>query len=121
MSRERLANAFDKAAEAMAELVLELRASDSPSREAAAQEAGSAPPAPAARAAGAVPPAPAASALGKCPIHDVAWTVKQAGISKNGKPYPAFWKCSERDEDGYCKERPTAAWANSHPIQMVAA
>lgn len=69
MSRERLAQAFDKAAEAMVELALEIRASDTPSREAAVPDA------PAASAAGsAAPPQPAPSAPynhNECPKHHV--------------------------------------------------
>jgi hypothetical protein len=78
---------------------------------------------PAAEGSAPQPSAPAApnAALGVCPVHRTAWTVKDAGISKNGKPYRAFWKCSERDEDGYCNEKPTKAWADSHPIRLTAA
>jgi hypothetical protein len=114
MSRERLANAFDKAAEAMAELALELRGSDSPSSEAAAPEAGSAHPAPAARAAGAVPPAPAASAFTMCPAHKVPWNDGKFG------PY-----CTQQSDDfpdwandkGYCRVTPknAGAWLAKHP------
>jgi hypothetical protein len=109
MSREAVAEALDKAAEALAEAALALRASDTPAR-------------PGVPGAGAVPPvapAPAPNAaLGVCPKHRTAWTVKAGGISKNGKPYPAFWKCSQRDADGYCNEKPTKAWADSHPIPL---
>lgn len=63
---------------------------------------------------------PASAPLGACPVHHVAWVVKDGGISKNGKPYPAFWKCKERDEQGYCNEKPSKAWADSHPIQVHA-
>lgn len=64
--------------------------------------------------------APAATALGVCPAHRVAWTVKQGGISKAGKPYPPFWRCNEKDADGYCSQRPVKAWADSHPIAVEA-
>lgn len=69
----------------------------------------------------AVPPAASGQPLGTCPIHRVAWVVKDGGISKAGKPYKAFWKCKERDENGYCNEKPTKAWADSHPIPLQAA
>jgi hypothetical protein len=69
----------------------------------------------------AVPPAASGQPLGACPVHRVAWVVKDGGISKNGKPYPAFWKCKERDENGYCNEKPAKAWADSHPIPLHAA
>ncbi len=64
--------------------------------------------------------APAApnTALSVCPTHRVAWTVKQGGISKAGRPYPPFWRCNEKDADGYCSQRPTKAWADSHPIEL---
>ena len=65
-------------------------------------------------------PAPMNSALGVCPVHHVSWTVKAGGISKNGKPYRAFWKCAIRDDEGYCNEKPTKAWADSHPIPLEA-
>ena len=74
-----------------------------------------------------VTPAPQAAekphnaALGMCPAHRTAWTIKAGGISKNGKPYKAFWKCSGKTEDGYCNEKPSKAWADSHPIPLEVA
>ena len=59
--------------------------------------------------------------LSQCPDHQVAWTVKDGGIGRNGQPYPAFWRCNERTDGEYCKKRPTPAWAKSHPIETVAA
>ena len=57
------------------------------------------------------------AALGVCPTHRTAWTVKQGGISKAGKPYSAFYKCSGKNDDGsYCSQKPVKAWADSHPI-----
>lgn len=57
--------------------------------------------------------------LGVCPIHRTGWTVKAGGISKAGKPYQAFYKCSGKLDDGtYCKQKPTKAWADSHPIPL---
>jgi hypothetical protein len=114
MTREDVASALDRAAEALAEAAHALRGSEPDAARASVPAAeGSAP----------QPSAPAApnAALGVCPVHRTAWTVKDAGISKNGKPYRAFWKCSERDEDGYCNEKPTKAWADSHPIRLTAA
>ena len=123
MSREAVATALDEAAEALARAAHALRGMEPASREAVPAPSGAAvaggggvpqvnpPPAPA--------PAPT-TALGMCPIHRVAWVVKDGGISKNGKPYKAFWKCKERDENGYCNERPTKAWADSHPIPVRA-
>lgn len=67
------------------------------------------------------PESPKQAALGVCPAHRTAWTVKAGGISKNGKPYRAFWKCSGKTEDGYCNEKPTKAWADSHPIPLEVA
>jgi hypothetical protein len=64
---------------------------------------------------------PQNTALGACPVHRTGWTVKAGGISKNGKPYKAFWKCSGKTEDGYCNEKPTKAWADSHPIPLEVA
>jgi hypothetical protein len=81
---------------------------------------------PAASAAGAsAPQAPAArplqeqhvaAALGVCPVHRTAWTVKDAGVGKNGKPYKAFWKCSGKTDGVYCNEKPVKAWQDTHPI-----
>ena len=60
--------------------------------------------------------------LGRCPMHDLAWTIKPAGVSKLGKPYSAFWKCSGKDADGtYCNRKPVKAWADAHSAQLVAA
>src|SRR5688500_18184495 len=44
--------------------------------------------------------------LGKCPTHGTAWTIKAGGISKNGKAYPAFWRCAQKDGDAFCNEKP---------------
>ena len=64
---------------------------------------------------------PQNTALGQCPTHRTAWTVKAGGISKNGKPYKPFWKCSGKTDGNYCNEKPTKAWADSHPIPLEAA
>jgi hypothetical protein len=121
MTREALANAFDKAAEAFAELAHELRANE-PS--VARADVASSVPTGAPERAGVAPSAPAPStALGVCPKHRVAWAVKEGGISKNGKPYKAFWKCNEKDasaERGYCQERPEPGWARTHSAEEAA-
>lgn len=114
MSRERLADAYDALAEAYAQVAHELRGSIEPPS--GGPDAGHTAPA---GAAGVAPPAPAApsSPLGVCPKHKVGWTVKEGGISKLGKPYKAFWKCSERDDDGYCDQKPDRSWAATHSAE----
>jgi hypothetical protein len=67
-------------------------------------------------------PAPSGDALGLCPVHRTAWTVKAGGVSKAGKPYNAFWKCSGKNPDNtYCDQKPVKVWADSHPIGAAAA
>ncbi len=112
MSREEVASALDRAAEALAEAAHALRASDTPSSEAAVA-AGDVP-APAARLP--LQEQHVAAALGVCPVHRTAWTVKDAGVGKNGKPYKAFWKCSGKTDGVYCNEKPVKAWQDTHPI-----
>jgi hypothetical protein len=61
--------------------------------------------------------------LGQCPNHQKPWTIKPAGVSKAGKPYGAFWKCSEKDEStrsGYCDKKPAKAWEDQHPASAAA-
>ena len=106
MSRDSVADALDRAAEAIAQAAHELRATD-PAAPAVPDAGASAP----SRA-----PAPAAP-LGFCPKHHHAWTVKEGGISKNGKPYKAFWKCSVKDEDGFCNEKPDRSWVATHDAE----
>ncbi len=114
MSREEVASALDRAAEALAEAAHALRASDTPSREAASAAGASAPQAPAARP---LQEQHVAAALGVCPVHRTAWTVKAGGISKAGKPYRAFHKCNGKNDDGsYCDQKPVKAWVDTHPI-----
>lgn len=58
--------------------------------------------------------------LSRCPKHDMAWSVKAAGTTASGKPYSAFWKCSEKDDQGargYCERKPVKAWADAHPAR----
>jgi hypothetical protein len=46
-------------------------------------------------------------------IHGQPWKIVPAGISeRTGKPYKAFAACPERG----CKERPTQAWYDAHPL-----
>ena len=111
MSRESVADALDRAAEAIAQAAHELRGTDQPS-------AGSAHPAPAQTSR---PAAGQDSALGKCPVHGVAWSVQPGGISKRtNKRYSAFWKCKEKDGDNYCNEKPVQVWADTHPAEEPA-
>ena len=55
--------------------------------------------------------------LGRCPSHNLAWSVKAAGVSKMGKPYSAFFHCDGKEPDGsFCPRKPVKAWADAHPI-----
>lgn len=71
------------------------------------------------------PPKPTAQdqLLAECPVHFKPWTIKEGGMSKNGKPYSAFWKCSAKNEDGsYCDKKPTREWVKTHdPEKALAA
>jgi len=58
--------------------------------------------------------------LSKCPVHGISWTIKEGGMSRNGKPYKAFWKCSEKDGDVWCNEKPQKIWADTHPADRAA-
>jgi len=116
---EEQAALFARLAEATAQVAHELRGIDSPVArtgvESGAEGATARPPSPSSA------PDPLSVVLSQCPDHQVAWTVKDGGIGRNGQPYPAFWRCNERTDGEYCKKRPTAAWAKSHPIETVAA
>jgi hypothetical protein len=59
------------------------------------------------------------SEFGGCPVHDVPWVIKPAGTAKaTGKPYAAFWHCNEKNDDGtYCRQKPTREWAAAHAIR----
>lgn len=79
---------------------------------------------PASEFADALPARQQEAVLSECPVHFKPWTVKEGGISKNGKPYSAFWKCNGKNQDGsYCSKKPTPAWVKSHPPEnaLVAA
>ena len=56
------------------------------------------------------PPEHADADLGEppiCPDHNVEFTWKEGGVSKAGKPYDGFWRCTQKTADGgYCKARP---------------
>jgi hypothetical protein len=54
--------------------------------------------------------------LGRCPSHNLAWTVKEAGVSKMGKAYNSFWKCDGKTDGVFCNKKPTRAWADAHPL-----
>jgi hypothetical protein len=42
-----------------------------------------------------------------CGIHHVVMTLRPAGVSKVGRPYPAFYACPEIDANGvYCNYHP---------------
>lgn len=44
----------------------------------------------------------------KCGVHGTPMTLKPAGTSKMGRPYPAFWSCGQKNADGtYCKFKPS--------------
>ena len=58
---------------------------------------------------------------GECPDHRVEWTLKPAGISKAGKPYEAFYTCSQRTNGEYCKRKPAAAWITAQASKQPAA
>ena len=101
MSRERLADAFDKAADAMSQLAHELRGADS--------ESGRVPSVPApSQAAGRAPsPAPAADYdAAFCPKHGQPWSQGNYGPfckSKSDEPPP--WS----NDRGYCRITPKNA------------
>jgi hypothetical protein len=133
MNRERAARAYDLIAEGFAELAIAVREIEPAAARAAVPEAGTAHPAPAdppreaylmdadetSREQPALKPQVDAG-LGKCPTHGTSWTVKAGGISRNGKPYKAFWKCSEKDGDAFCNEKPQKIWADTHPAERAA-
>ena len=59
----------------------------------------------------------------ECPVHFTPWTVKEGGISKNGRVYKAFWKCNGKNPDGsYCDKKPDPSWVRAHdPEKALAA
>lgn len=131
MNTERIAKGWALIAEGAMELSLAYDALDPAARAAVPDRV---PTVPAGSAAGAVPPAPAApsltpdrqaahvaAVLGQCPDHQIAWTVRPAGISKAGKSYQSFWRCDQLTDGTYCAKRPVKAWADRHPIQEAAA
>lgn len=60
--------------------------------------------------------------LAECPVHFRAWTIKEGGISKNGQPYKAFWKCNGKNDDGsFCNKKPEAGWVKTHNAEKALA
>ena len=113
MSRERLAQAFDKAAEAMVELALELRTNDSAPVRADAPAAGAPPPAPAPAAP--LPPKRQIdeSAFTECPAHHKAWIDGRYGKYCPAQSDEPNWS----NDKGYCRVTPRSAgaWIKQHP------
>jgi hypothetical protein len=121
MTREALANAFDKAAEAFAELAHELRANE-PS--VARADVAASVPTGAPVAAGVAPSAPAARPvdINACPKHGVAWEQGNFGpYCKQMTDDPA-WGKAKTDRDGnpvlWCKLTPKNApdWVRVHGL-----
>jgi hypothetical protein len=121
MTREALANAFDKAAEAFAELAHELRANE-PS--VARADVAASVPTGAPESGGGSPPAPAARPVdtNACPKHRVAWEQGQYGpFCKQITDDPA-WGKHKTDRDGnpvlFCKLTPKNApdWVRVHGL-----
>ena len=55
-----------------------------------------------------------------CPQHG-PWTVQPGGTTKagprQGQPYDPFWKCAGKGpNNSFCKEKPSKAWVDAHPI-----
>ena len=55
-----------------------------------------------------------------CPQHG-PWTVQPGGVTKSGprqgQSYDPFWKCAGKGpNNSFCKERPSKAWVDAHPI-----
>lgn len=131
MSRDRLADAYEeqaatyaRLADATAQIAHELRGIETPAARAGVDPAaeGAPVPSPAPSSAAAIPLKPQVDAgLSICPIHGVPWTVKAAGVSKAGKRYNSFWKCAEKDQDGFCNEKPQPIWIDTHPPVQAAA
>lgn len=123
MTRDALADAFDKAAEALAQVAHELRGSD-PS--AARADVPASVPAGAAASGGGAPPASPPRNLGvdtsKCPKHGTPWEQGQFGpYCKQMTDDPA-WGKAKTDRDGnpilWCKLTPKNApdWVKVHGL-----
>jgi hypothetical protein len=55
----------------------------------------------------ATPPQNTVQSAPVCGVHGIPMTLKPAGVSRAGKPYPAFWSCSQKNPDGtYCSYKP---------------
>ena len=60
--------------------------------------------------------------LGECPIHFRPWAIQPGGVSKNGRPYPAFWKCNGKNQDdSFCTKKPDPAWVRTHNAEKALA
>lgn len=67
-------------------------------------------------------PASSSEVLGECPVHFTPWVLKEAGVSKAGKRYGAFWKCNGTNPDGtWCSKKPTLEWVRTHDPEQVTA
>jgi hypothetical protein len=118
MSRERLADAFDNAAEALAQLALELRGTEPEVARASVPERPAADPVEGAKAPQ-LSSTGSESAFTQCPAHKVAWM--------NGKFGPF---CPAQSDDfpdwandkGYCRVTPknAGAWLAKHPKGVAA-
>jgi hypothetical protein len=113
MTREALANAFDKAAEAFAELAHELRANE-PS--VARADVATSVPTGAPERAGVAPSAPARtqpSAFTECPAHQREWTEGKFGAYCTSTSDDPEWS----NDKGYCRITPRSAgaWLRQHP------
>lgn len=52
-------------------------------------------------------PEQAQTEVPKCGVHGTPMTLKPAGVSKAGRPYPAFYSCGMKNADNtYCSYRP---------------
>ena len=56
-----------------------------------------------------------------CPAGHGAWTVQPGGTTKSGprqgQAYDPFWKCAGKGpNNSFCKEKPSKAWVDAHPI-----
>lgn len=117
MSRARLADAFDTAAEAMAQLAHELRAGEQPAPQATPQAAPSLP----AERQEAAGNAPAADSIDRtrCPAHNREWKEGTYGPFCSAKSDdPAWSKENKKTGERYCSVTPKNApdWLRVHGI-----
>jgi len=50
----------------------------------------------------------------ECPVHG-PWRAVPSGVSKTGKPYPAFWACDQPQGEERCTNKPSHDWVETHP------